>query len=359
MGNPIAPPQPMDLVRTGVRACARGAEELFDEVMAALLSAPVRPLVRDLAAALEEQLTRRRAHGWQPAELRRAITRALGAQAAGYVAGGAAHLVPADDDAWVDLLVTIIRLLHTLEQLPDLPRVGPSPSVRRLDAPTRADSAPDDRLPAQVGALLADAASAPSDTDAEARTAMAQALLARHRVDVAARSGPGAPPVVGRRVRIDDPYAEAKATLLAGVCAANGAQAVWTKHAGASTVFGSSVDVDVVEALFASLLRQATGALGRAEAARDRFGRSRAPRFRRSFLDDFAQRTARHLRDTVDATFGADERHRRLRPVLAAQEAAVAAAVSEAVPDPAACTPTPLHDHERWVEATLFDAAIG
>lgn len=355
MGNPTAPPAPMDLVRTGVRACVRGAEELFDEVVAALLTAPVLPLARDLSAALDQQVADRCEHGWQPADLRVAVARQLGAQAAGHIAGGTAQLLPDDGVPWVDLLVASIRLLHTLEALPDLPQAEPpSPAWHPGTA-----AVPSRRLPAEVAVMLADAEFATSDADAEARTASAQALLARHRFDAVAQPGSRLAPVVGRRVRIDDPYAEAKATLLAGVCAANGAEAVWTRCAGASTVFGSPAEVDAVEALFTSLLRQSAGALRRAGSKRDRFGRSRTTRFRRSFLDDFAQRTARHLRAVVDTTLVADERERSLRPMLAAREAAVASAVSEAVPDPAACTPTPLRDHERWVEATLFDAAIG
>ncbi len=380
------PPEPMDLVRAAIRAHGRGHDELFDEIIAALLTAPPVPLALALAGCLVSQAADRWDRGWQPADLHRAIARQLGAPEAALLAGAVvagssgyralgdevcprwmaqvdalagrpAHHLPDGGAPWIDHLLASIRLLHALEQLPDLPLLEPPPSAWRAGMGTTTGVDRSDRVLDQVRALLAEAESA--DLDAEVRTAEAQVLLARRRVDRAVRTSDGSVPtedVVARRVAVDAPYADAKASLLAGVCVANGARAVWTEEAGFTTVFGHPADIDVVEELFASLLVQSARALRREGSKRDRFGRSRTTRFRRAFLQTFAQRLAGRLRAVVDAMLDADDRSGRMRLVLAARDAAVERAVAAAFPD--VIDATVCRDaREEWVAPTLFDDA--
>jgi hypothetical protein len=378
------PPVPMDLVRAAIRAHARRHDELFDEIIAALLTAPREPLATELTACLGCQVAGRWDRGWQPADLHRVIARQLGATEAALlagavvaessnyrslgdevaprwmdqvdaVAGGTVHHVPDGGAPWVDHLLATIGLLHALEQLPDLPLLEPPPSAWHRGMRTTTDVEPSDHELDEVRALLAQAES--DDDDAEVLTAEAQVLLARHRFDRALRTVDGSVPaqeVVARRVAVDDPYADAKASLLAGVCVANGARAVWTEEAGFTTVFGHPADIDVVDALFVSLLFQSARALRREGSKRDRFGRSRTTRFRRAFLQTSAQRVASRLRAVVDATLDADGRSGRLRPVLAERDAAVERAVAAVFPDVIDAT-LRAEAREEWVAPTLFD----
>ncbi|MGH8302569.1 MAG: DUF2786 domain-containing protein, partial [Steroidobacteraceae bacterium] len=130
---------------------------------------------------------------------------------------------------------------------------------------------------------LAKAESTTFDAEAEALTAKAQELMARHRIDRAVLEhdfhAPRTSPV-GRRLAVDDPYAEAKALMLGKIAAANGCHSVWSKGLGFSTAFGFADELDAVEELFTSLLVQAAVALRRAGSKFDRDGRSRTTRFR-------------------------------------------------------------------------------
>lgn len=380
------PPAPMDLVRAAIRVHGRGHDELFDEIIAALLTAPRDPLAADLTACLACRVAERWDRGWQPADLHRVIARQLGGPEARLLAGSVvadsaryralgdevaprwmdqvdalarrtAELATDGEGSWVDHLLAMVRLLHALEQLPDLPLLEPPPSAWHARMGTTTDVDRSDPVLDEVRGLLAEAEY--SDLDAEARTAEAQVLLARRRFDRALRTSDGSAPaeeVVARRVAVDVPYADAKASLLAGVCVANGARAVWTEEAGFTTAFGHPGDLDVVEELFASLLVQSARALRREGSKRDRFGRSRTTRFRRAFLQTSAQRLASRLRAVVDATLDADDRSGRLRAALAARDAAVERAVAAAFPDVIDVTRR-ADAREEWVAPTLFDEA--
>ena len=87
--------------------------------------------------------------------------------------------------------------------------------------------------------------------------------MARHSIDAALlaadaddRRGP-----TGLRVWIDAPYESAKVSLLSGAAQANRCRSVWHKHLGACTVLGFEADLAAVDALFTSLLVQATHAM--------------------------------------------------------------------------------------------------
>jgi hypothetical protein len=186
----------------------------------------------------------------------------------------------------------------------------------------------------RVRALLAKAESTEFPEEAEALTAKAQELIARHSIDRALLEDDAGTEVVGRRVLLDDPYADAKAMLLAEVAVANRCRAVQTEGLGFSTVFGLASHLDAVDLLYASLLTQATAAM--VAAGKGAGGASRRqPSYRRAFLVAYAVRIGERLAAaTGEAVDAARVEHGdRLLPVLAAQDAAVDAAVDEAFSD--------------------------
>lgn len=232
-----------------------------------------------------------------------------------------------------------VELLGLLVNLPVLPRLMPPPA--QWGHSTGARIAPagvagvDDRVLAKVRALLAKAESTTFDEEAEALTAKAQELMARHAIDQAMlqRADPSAMPT-GSRVAIDDPYAGAKANLLSVVAGANRCRTVWFDSYGFCTIFGFPIDVEIVDVLYTSLLVQATRAMTAAGSVRSSDGRSRTRSFRQSFLVAFANRIGERLRDATDsAATQAHEVHGgHLLPVLAGRRAAVDDAVAQAFP---------------------------
>jgi hypothetical protein len=199
----------------------------------------------------------------------------------------------------------------------------------------RGRQAPDPKVMQRVRALLAKAESTEFPEEAEAFTAKAQELIARHAIDQAMlEAGAGDPGLgtSGRRVLIDDPYARAKSVLLGQVVAANRCTAVWQSELSLSTVFGLPDDIDAVELLFTSLLTQATAAMVAAGGTLGTRGRERS--FRQSFLVAFASRIGERLLD-ANTTAVDEARHRHgddVLPVLANREKAAVAARDEAFP---------------------------
>ncbi len=228
------------------------------------------------------------------------------------------------------LIATALGLLILLRNLGPIPRVLPPPGV--IETATLGHL--DQRVLRRVRALLAKAESTEFEEEAEALTAKAQELIARHAVDEAllhADEDVGAPTV--RRLYVDDPYADAKALLLAEVGAANDCSVVYTAGFGWVTVFGFGGALDAVELLGTSLLAQATAAMARHGPRRDGAGRSRTRAFRRSFLLGFAARIGQRLRGATEtAVSDATSRHSELLPVLVARRERVDRAVQEAFP---------------------------
>ncbi|MFM2077986.1 MAG: hypothetical protein RJA49_1876 [Actinomycetota bacterium] len=188
-----------------------------------------------------------------------------------------------------------------------------------------------------IRALLAKAEGTNFEAEAEAFTAKAQELMTRHSIDTAmlAAQAAGASTQYGvesRRVHIDNPYAEEKATFLAALAEVNGAKCVWHPAAGFSTLMGFAVDLQLTDVLFTSLLVQATHASATATAHDKRL---RTPSFRRAFLVSFADRIAERL-DTARRQVAAEAEHdygSAMVPVLAKREAAVEQAYATAFPD--------------------------
>jgi hypothetical protein len=183
--------------------------------------------------------------------------------------------------------------------------------------------------------------------------------MTRHRIDRAVLGARGnryhAEEPGGRRFRVENPYADAKALLLSNVADANGCRAVWSKSLGFTTVFGFVDELDAVDELFTSLLVQATAALRRAGSKYDQYGRSRTTRFRRAFLVAFALRIGQRLHETVDAAVevAVVETGTALVPILAARESATLAAAEAAFPETRGFSPAAT-DGEGWYAGTCF-----
>jgi hypothetical protein len=346
----------------------------FPRAMAVLDRRSAAPAARaaigfELGACLDESVKAMWAHGWQPADLAGVAGRKLSAAhrrfAVDVIAAGAAGLddatlhprwvaqldelevdvwwVPdephvgqwADNEglSWMEALTHGIELLGLLLRLPPLPRLVDPPGetsrprsrpVRRAHAGTGGD---DQRMLAKVRALLAKAESTTFPEEAEALTAKAQELMARHAIDDAmidSQAGTGDDPV-GVRVQVDPPYASPKSLLLAEVASANRCRSVWSSDLGITTLFGFESDADFVEVLYTSLLVQATRAMAAAGSQSDRYGRSRTRSFRTSFLVAYASRIGQRLRAAEAAGRAAAEESygAALVPVLADRSSAV------------------------------------
>ncbi len=250
--------------------------------------------------------------------------------------------------------IDLIELVNTLPRQPILCPL-PGTATSRHVMP---DFVGDVRMLDRVRALLAKAESTEFPEEAEALTAKAQEIMARHSIDTAllaaARAVRDEPS--GRRIGIDAPYEAAKMLLLQKVSEANRCRAVWAQPLGFATVIGFEADLQAVELLFLSLLVQATTAVVRAGSRQTSTGRSRTRSFRQSFLSAFAVRIGERLcggvanatrAATREASVSADS----LLPVLAARDEAVRAKISD-------CFPGLVHrsigltDQEGWASGT-------
>jgi hypothetical protein len=323
--------------------------------------------------------------GWQPADLARVVERQLGRRHGRLVSWAIVHdtrryepgTVPSrwqaqvddlrreaggpagrggpaglgDDDRWAvavraadrpAAIRTVVETLSLLGRLPGVPKLGPAPGdagvgvgpAGSAGSAGRSGGGVDARILHRVRSLLAKAESTTFPDEAEALTAKAQELMARHAIDAAVldagRPG-GQPQVGGRRVAVDDPYAGSKAMLLEAISAANRCRSVWSKGFGYATVFGTEGDLDAVELLYTSLLVQAARAM-LAEGDGPRPG-GRTRSFRQSFLVAFATRIGTRLREAVDAATEAyADHHETLLPVLADRREAAEAACDETFP---------------------------
>ncbi|MEU9875335.1 DUF2786 domain-containing protein [Streptomyces phaeochromogenes] len=227
------------------------------------------------------------------------------------------------------------------------------PSIEPLDvdAPKRAAGAPkDSRMLTRIRALLAKAEATGFPEEAEALSAKAQELMARHSIDEAllaarthAKDAPGA-----CRIGVDPPYETAKAVLLDAVSGANRCRAVWNEALGFSTVVGFEPDLEAVELLYTSLLVQATAAMTKAEAAQRAGGRKRTKSFRQSFLAAYAHRIGDRLAEAAEGQVTAGEGE--LLPVLAARDVAVADETERMFPATVTTRLRGVNDAAGWEE---------
>jgi len=333
--------------------------------------------------------------GWQPADVERVVERRLGARHAGLAIDGMAaqmrgYARATVDERWEAQLAAMsaevwwerddhyirlwgdreglgrplviehaLELMSVLQSLPELPRLCPLPGTARRSAPGASrpgEQPPDQRLLDRVRALLAKAESTEFAEEAEAFTAKAQELMARHSIDhalLAAGAGTRDEPV-GRRVSVDRPYEPAKALLLQKVAEANRCRTTWSKEFGFTTVLGFASDLDAVELLYTSLLVQATTAVVHAGPRRDRYGQSRTRSFRQSFLTAYAIRIGQRLTEATEQASSdaiAEAGNDRLLPVLAARDDAVRRA-ADAMFRETVGRDVRISDREGWVSGT-------
>ena len=390
------PAQADQLVADAVHACFHDDTDAFRRCAAQLAGRPGAPgwqrtADKALFGFLLRAVTAGWQLGWQPAEL----VRHVGRMADDGHAGMAADVIAAElrcyatatiDEQWTAQLTVLgaelwwgndsylerwrdragmgraaavdcaLRVLYLLSSLPELARLCPLPGTARcgaLAADRVRTNSVDQRILGRVRALLAKAESTEFAAEAEALTARAQELMARHSIDyalLAAAAGSTDAPS-GRRLFVESPYEAPKAVLLDVVAAANRCRAIWHRSLGLSTVLGFQGDLDAVELLYTSLLVQATAAMMQAGARRDAYGRSRTRSFRQSFLTSYSQRIGERLanaagvaeRQAVAESPGTD-----LVPVLAARDSAVKQAVDEMFPETRRAV-TSVTDREGWL----------
>ncbi|MCU4186592.1 DUF2786 domain-containing protein [Acidiferrimicrobium sp. IK] len=239
---------------------------------------------------------------------------------------------------WIAGLQVAIEALGVLLRLPAMEQLLPPPSAWGKAAWLPAsDAGHDDPVLAKVRALLAKAESTSFEAEAEALTAKAQELMSRHSIDdLLARERPGGrrDRPGARRIPVDDPYADAKSTLLSTVASANGVRCVWHPDLALMTVVGFDADLDGIDALFTSLLVQATRRMVAERPEPDRWGRSQTRSFRQSFLLSFAARIGERLAEAADYSRQAAEAELSvsLLPALARRQDEVDEAVSDMFP---------------------------
>jgi hypothetical protein len=297
--------------------------------------------------------------GWQPADVVRLVRRELDDVHVRLVSALILAQVP-DDRArgprWAAQLdeltaeepprtdrfthaTTVLELYRLLLRLPSLePLDEQRPHEKRRPA---------SRMLTRIRALLAKAEATGFPEEAEALSAKAQELMARHSIDEAlldaqapAKDAPGA-----CRIGVEAPYEQAKAVLLDAVAGANHCRAVWNEAFGFSTVVGFEGDLEVVELLYTSLLVQATTAMTRAEAAQRAGGRRRTKTFRQSFLAAYAHRIGDRLAQAAETQVTDD-----LLPVLATREVAVTDRVDAMFPETTTTRLRGVTDEAGWTE---------
>ncbi|MEU0378920.1 DUF2786 domain-containing protein [Streptomyces cyaneofuscatus] len=280
----------------------------------------------DLHRRGEEFVTRAWGRGWHPADLVRFVRLELderrAALAATLIAAETARYgelpprwraqlaelpgpvpVPRNKPDRFSYASDLMELYRLLLRLPAIEPVGPAPGTA-ADHLHRPPAPDEPRMLTRIRALLAKAEATGFPEEAEALTAKAQELMARHSIDealIAARSHSAETPGACR-IGVEPPYESAKAILLDAVASANRCQAVWNGDLGFSTVVGFEPDLEAVELLFTSLLVQGMAAMTRAEAGQRASGRKRTKTFRQSFLMAYAQRLGSRLADTTERT---------------------------------------------------------
>ncbi|MFF7827103.1 DUF2786 domain-containing protein [Streptomyces rochei] len=322
----------------------------------------------ELARRGEEFVATAWRRGWQPADLVRIVRRELDevhvrlvaalirAQAPGDRPRGprwAAQLdaVPEQAPARTDRFshaTAVLELYRLLLRLPVLEPLEPGTP--------RGEARPESRALARIRALLAKAEATGYPQEAEALSAKAQELMARHSVDEALlAAGAPSPDAPGAcRIGVEPPYEQAKAVLLDAVADANHCRAVWNEPLGFSTVVGFEGDLEAVELLYTSLLVQAESAMAKAEAAQRAGGRKRTKTFRQSFLAAYAHRAGTRLRAAAEAATaeGGAAAGVDLLPVLASRQVAVTDRLERLFPQTTTTRLRGASDAAGWTEGT-------
>ncbi len=341
-----------------VRDVASGAIG-YEAGLDALTVAPAAEVDAALGAALRDAFERLFRGGWQPAELHRVVARLGDPVQAGLVATAAAAYAgrfaevdprwlrqaadlppgPARKPDRITLLDASLGLLRELRRLPGVEVLIPPPGsvLSSLNDKT------DDRMLDRVRALLAKAESTDFPAEAEAYSAKAQELIARHSIEEALTSANRTEVVpFARRIGVDHPYESEKASLLDAVARANHCHTVWSPELGFSTVFGFDADIDGVELLYTSLLVQANRAMARDEPVK---GKARIKAFRRSFLVAYAVRIGERLAQVIRQELAS---HSDLLPVLRDRDVQVREALQKSFPRTVRARGSRIDSLEGW-----------
>ncbi|GAB2592768.1 hypothetical protein Aab01nite_37150 [Paractinoplanes abujensis] len=351
-----------------VRDVAGGAIG-YEAGLDALTVAPAAEVDAALGGSLRDAFERLFKGGWQPAELHRVIARLGDPVKAALVADGATAYGKrfADvDSRWQEQVARLPRLsrrpdrisvidsslglLIELRRLPVIEVLIPPPGTAAATDKT------DNKVLERVRALLAKAESTDFPAEAEAYSAKAQELIARHSIEEALTSADRADVVpFARRIGVDHPYESEKASLLDAVARANHCHTVWSPELGFSTVFGFDADIDGVELLYTSLLVQANRAMSRDEPAK---GKARIKAFRRSFLVAYAIRIGERL---VQVTRQELASHSDLLPVLRNRDIQVREAMQKAFPRTVRARGSRIDSLEGWESgrAAADEAELG
>ncbi|MEU9156488.1 DUF2786 domain-containing protein [Streptomyces sp. NPDC048417] len=254
------------------------------------------------------------------------------------------HARAGDRFSHATAVLELYRLLLRLPSLEPLDESGPPADPHR----------PESRMHTRIRALLAKAEATGFPEEAEALSAKAQELMARHSVDEALLAvGAAAPDAPGAcRIGVEPPYEQAKAVLLDAVATANHCRAVWNEPLAFSTVVGFEADLEAVELLYTSLLVQATHAMAKAEAAQRAGGRKRTKTFRQSFLAAYAHRVGDRLAAAARAAVTETEAPQDLLPVLAGREMAVTDHMERMFPETTTTRLRGVTDEAGWTEGT-------
>ncbi|MEU6577094.1 DUF2786 domain-containing protein [Streptomyces sp. NPDC046805] len=324
----------------------------------------------ELARRGEEFVAAAWRRGWQPADVVRIVRRELDDEHVRLAAELIRAQVPGDRPRgrrWTDQLAAlpaapargadrfshataVLELYRLLLRLPVLePLEEPSNARPHASgqAPARAGHQAASRMLTRIRALLAKAEATGYPDEAEALSAKAQELMARHSIDEAllAAQAP-APDAPGAcRIGVESPYEQAKAVLLDAVATANHCRAVWNEPLGFSTIVGFEPDLEVVELLYTSLLVQATHAMTKAEAVQRAGGRKRTKTFRQSFLAAYAHRVGDRLAAAAETQVTQD-----LLPVLATREVAVTDRAERMFPETTTARLRGVSDAAGWTE---------
>ncbi|MEV7419309.1 DUF2786 domain-containing protein [Streptomyces sp. NPDC089919] len=246
------------------------------------------------------------------------------------------------------LATAVLEALRLLVRLPGVEPVGPVPGDPLAGVALEHG---DPKTLGRIRALLAKAEATTYPEEAEALSAKAQELMARHTLDEAALARPGQRPGACR-IGVEPPYEEAKAVLLDAVATANRCQAVWNSGFGFSTVVGFEGDLEAVELLHASLLVQGTAAMTRAEAGQRAGGRKRTKTFRQSFFLAYASRVGHRLAKAAEQVVEAEAAGGALLPVLAARDVAVTSRAEEMFPRTTTTRLRGAVDEAGWLDGT-------
>ncbi|WP_122616824.1 DUF2786 domain-containing protein [Streptomyces sp. Tu 4128] len=346
------------------------AEHALDTAASLLAADPAADA--ELARRGEEFVATAWRRGWQPADLVRIVRRELDDVHVRLVAALIRAQAPHDrprGPRWAAQLdavpdgtapprtdrfshaTAVLELYRLLLRLPTLEPLDAGESGR-----PRQENRPESRALARIRALLAKAEATGYPEEAEALSAKAQELMARHSVDEALLSAhapsPDAPGAC--RIGVEAPYEQAKAVLLDAVADANHCRAVWNEPLGFSTVVGFEADLEAVELLYTSLLVQAEAAMTKAEAAQRAGGRKRTKTFRQSFLAAYAHRAGTRLRAAAEAVAveAGSAGDVDLLPVLASRDVAVTDRLERMFPETTTTRLRGAGDAAGWTEGT-------